>query len=114
MQIRSALLAATLLALPLAAHAQPVTGLYIGGGAGVNLMLDEPINSVTVGGVTRNVNNGNLETNAGAVGVLSLGWGFGNGVRVEIEGDYRYNGYKSISNSAGNSVSINNDNHGGN
>jgi outer membrane protein OmpA-like peptidoglycan-associated protein len=35
-------------------------------------------------------------------------------VRVEIEGDYRYNGYKSVSNSVGNSVSINNDNHGGN
>jgi OOP family OmpA-OmpF porin len=114
MQIRSALLAATLLTLPLAAQAQPVTGLYIGGGAGVNLMLDEPIKSVTVGGTTTNVNNGNLETQAGAVGVLSLGWGFGNGLRAEIEGDYRYNGYRSVSNSLGNSVSINNDNHGGN
>jgi OOP family OmpA-OmpF porin len=114
MQIRNALLAATLLALPLAAQAQPVTGLYIAGGAGVNLMLEEPINSVTVGGTTTNVNNGNLETQAGAVGVVSLGWGFGNGLRAEIEGDYRYNGYRSVSNSLGNSVSINNNNHGGN
>jgi OmpA-OmpF porin, OOP family len=97
-----------------AAQAQPVTGLYVGGGAGVNLMLDEPIKSVTAGGTTTNINNGNLETNAGAVGVLSLGWGFGNGLRAEIEGDYRYNGYKSVSNSVGNSVSINNNNHGGN
>jgi len=114
MKFRSALLAATLLALPLAAQAQPVTGLYIAGGAGVNFMLDEPINSVTVGGTTTNINNGNLETQVGAVGVVSLGWGFGNGLRAEIEGDYRYNGYRSISNSLGNSVSINNNNHGGN
>jgi OOP family OmpA-OmpF porin len=114
MRIRSALLAATVLALPFAAQAQPVTGLYVGGGAGVNFMLDEPIKSVTVGGVTTNINNGNLETNVGAVGVLSLGWGFGNGLRAEIEGDYRYNGYKSVSNSVGNSISINNNNHGGN
>jgi opacity protein-like surface antigen len=114
MQIRSALLAATLLALPLAAQAQPVTGLYIGGGAGVNFMLEEPINSVTSGGTTTTVNNGNLETQVGAVGVLSLGWGFGNGLRAEIEGDYRYNGYRSVSNSVGNSTSVNNNNHGGN
>jgi OOP family OmpA-OmpF porin len=114
MQIRRALLAATLLALPFAAQAQPVTGLYVGGGGGLNIMLDEPIKSVTVGGVTTNVNNGNLDTKVGAVGVLSLGWGFGNGLRAEIEGDYRYNGYNSISGPNGNSVSINNNNHGGN
>ena len=114
MRIRSALLAATLLALPLAAQAQPVTGLYVGGGGGLNIMLNEPIKSVTVGGKTVNVNNGNLQTSVGAAGVLSLGWGFGNGLRAEIEGDYRYNGYNSISGPSGNSVSINNNNHGGN
>ena len=37
MQLRSALLAATVLAAPFAASAQPVTGLYVGAGAGVNL-----------------------------------------------------------------------------
>jgi OmpA-OmpF porin, OOP family len=114
MQIRNALLAATIIALPLAAQAQPVTGLYIGGGAGVNIMLDEQIKSVTAGGVTSTVNNGNLQTDVGAVGVVSLGWGFGNGLRAEVEGDYRYNGYRSLSGPNGNSVSINNNNHGGN
>ena len=49
-------------------------------------MLDEPITSVTAGGTT-STTNGNLETNVGAAGVLSLGWGFGNGLRAEIEGD---------------------------
>ena len=38
MQLRSALLAATVLATPIAASAQPVTGLYVGAGAGVNIM----------------------------------------------------------------------------
>ena len=33
MQLRSALLAATVLATPVAASAQPVTGLYVGLGA---------------------------------------------------------------------------------
>jgi hypothetical protein len=80
MRIRSALLAATLLALPLAAQAQPVTGLYIAGGGGVNFMQNEDI--------TTPAGNGSIHTNTGAVGVLSLGWGFGNGLRAEVEGDY--------------------------
>jgi len=88
MQIRNALLAATIMALPLAAQAQPVTGLYIGAGVGPNLMQDETIKAAGT--------SGTLETNLGVAGVLSLGWGFGNGLRAEIEGDYRYNGLDKI------------------
>jgi OOP family OmpA-OmpF porin len=83
MRIRSALLAATLLALPLAAQAQPVTGLYVGGGAGLNLMQDE--NFKFPGG------KGALEFSPGVTALLGVGWGFGNGLRAEIEGDYRWN-----------------------
>ena len=36
MRFRRALLVATILATPLAARAQPITGLYVGAGAGVN------------------------------------------------------------------------------
>jgi len=95
MQLRNVLLAATVMALPLAAQAQPVTGLYIGAGAGVNIMQDEPINSI--GGVS--VSGVNLQTNVGATGVMSVGWGFGNGLRAEFEGDYRYNGLDKITTS---------------
>jgi outer membrane protein OmpA-like peptidoglycan-associated protein len=84
MQIRNALLAATMLALPLAAHAQPVTGLYISGGAGLNVMQDESVTFATG-------DKGKVDRDPGGVAVLSLGWGFGNGLRVEAEGDYRYN-----------------------
>lgn len=36
MTLRRTLLAATILALPLAAQAQPVSGLYVAAGAGAN------------------------------------------------------------------------------
>ena len=83
MTFRSALLAATMVALPLAANAQPIDGLYIGGGAGVNFMQQEHFK--VFGGTTA------VNPRAGFVGVLSLGWGFGNGLRAEVEGNYRYN-----------------------
>jgi len=98
MRIRNALLAATMLGLPLAAHAQPVTGLYVAGGAGGNFMQQAPIK--VFGGV--NVSGWDYDTNPGAAAVLSLGWGFGNGLRAEFEGDYRYNGLSKITTPFGN------------
>ena len=95
MQLRSALLAATVLATPIAASAQPVTGLYVGLGAGVNITQQENINGVSLGfpALTGNFlnTNGNLKGTTGFAGVLSMGWGFGNGLRAEIEGNYRDN-----------------------
>jgi OOP family OmpA-OmpF porin len=38
----------------------------------------------------------NISTNLGGVGVLSGGWGFGNGLRAELEFDYRYNGLDRV------------------
>ena len=90
MTFRSALLAATMAALPLAANAQPIDGLYIGAGAGVNLMQNERVRTTNPIGPLAP-----LDARAGAVGVLSLGWGFGNGFRMEIEGDYRYNQFRN-------------------
>jgi outer membrane protein OmpA-like peptidoglycan-associated protein len=81
-----------MLAVPVLASAQPVTGLYIGGGAGLNIMQNESVNAVG-GFATPGLK---LDTNVGATGVGSIGWGFGNGLRVELEGDYRYNGYNKV------------------
>jgi hypothetical protein len=107
MQFRNVLLAATVMALPLAAQAQPVTGLYIGAGAGGNFMLNEPIKAIDGTNVSGSGNgNANLQTNAGAVGVMSVGWGFGNGLRAEVQGDYYYNGYNKVSTDFG-SANIN-------
>ncbi len=98
MQLRSALLAATILATPIAASAQPVTGLYVGAGAGVNFTQKETINRqglpVTLGtgtGPVFGTFGGDMNGSAGFAGVVSLGWGFGNGLRAELEGNYRSN-----------------------
>jgi outer membrane protein OmpA-like peptidoglycan-associated protein len=78
MQLRSTLLAVGLLALPVAASAQPVTGLYLGAGAGYNLPENDPVAN---GGVTR--------PHGGFVGLGSVGYGLGHGFRLELEGNYR-------------------------
>ncbi|MFM7609250.1 MAG: outer membrane protein, partial [Alphaproteobacteria bacterium] len=71
------------------AQAQPVSGLYLGAGVGGNY-LDKTDVTGQAGGVT--INPGvSAEFSWGYVGVLSLGWGFGNGLRAEIEGSYRQN-----------------------
>jgi len=91
---RSPLMAATLLAtypvLCGTADAQPVTGIYIGGAGGANFLQQERIKSVLAGGVTipSQVRAG-FQT--GVVGLGSLGYGLGNGVRLELEGNYRTN-----------------------
>ena len=93
MNIKKALLAATVLALPVAAQAQPVTGFYVGAGAGINWLQESDVTpSASLGGGT-----GTADFKLGWGGVISLGYGFGNGVRVEIEGNYRTNDVDSLS-----------------
>jgi OOP family OmpA-OmpF porin len=82
MKIRNALLAATILSLPVVAHADPITGVYVGAGAGYNLMQDETL---------KGASPSNVVTQGGFVGAGSLGYGLGNGLRVELEGSYRDN-----------------------
>jgi outer membrane protein OmpA-like peptidoglycan-associated protein len=79
MSLKKALLAATILSLPIAAQAQPVTGIYIGAGAGVNFLQSAKDNGIEI------------DANTGFVGVLSVGYGFGNGLRLEVEGNFRHN-----------------------
>jgi OmpA-OmpF porin, OOP family len=87
------LLAAPLLAAPLAAKAQPVTGLYVGLGVGANWLQDQKI-ARTSTGVDRAGRK--LSYDIGGVGVGSVGWGFGNGFRVELEGNFRGNGVDKL------------------
>jgi OmpA-OmpF porin, OOP family len=100
MNYRNALVAATMLALPLAANAQPITGIYVGAGAGVNIMLDQKA-STTLGNVgLAGIGPGtHLSTRLGPAASVSLGYGLGNGLRTEIEGSYRYNTFSSPSSS---------------
>jgi OOP family OmpA-OmpF porin len=89
--------------------AEPATGWYISGVAGLNFTQDEAIKRI---GPT-SFNNVNLENNVGGVTVLGGGYGWGNGFRSEFQFNYRYNGIKSISGPAGNTVSFRNNNNGG-
>ena len=78
--------------LPLAAQAQPIQGLYLGGGIGGNYLQSTDIKGSDFGEA-----NSSADFQWGWVGVLSLGWGFGNGLRAEIEGSYRQNEVSDIS-----------------
>ena len=87
MTFRNALVAATMLAMPLAANAQPITGLYVGGEVGANILQKEKATLSFAGGT----GSSDLKTQIGPVMNLSLGYGLGNGIRAEIEGNYRNN-----------------------
>ncbi len=100
---RLALLAATCLAAPLAAptlaHAQPVTGMYVSGGVGYNIELKQELKDAVVGNQAL---SGNTHVGAqdGIMGQASFGYGFGNGFRVELEGDYYNNIFSKNPNSS--------------
>lgn len=80
MSLKKTLLAATVLSLPLAAQAQPVTGIYVGAGGGYNYRSFAQDTGIRV-----------KPEQYGEVGVASIGYGFGNGFRAEIEGNFRHN-----------------------
>lgn len=96
--MRSALLAATGLALmsmvavPTAARAQPISGLYIGAAGGAGFLQNERIRGFSPSSVTATAPSpSGMGYKTGYVGLGSIGYGFGNGVRLEIEGSYRKN-----------------------
>jgi OmpA-OmpF porin, OOP family len=102
---RLPLLTAVILGISSGVHAQqlgyPVSGLYIGAAGGFNLKGNESIKnlssnlqSLSSGLSTPNLNVG---TNIGGAAFGAIGWGFGNGLRVEAEFDYRGNSFNNLS-----------------
>src|SRR5689334_10846775 len=99
LQISGGAAAAALVSMEMAhgaADAQPVSGIYIGGGAGITDLQDQNINSVIsgpgpLGPRYVNTNGASFRSLTGFAAVGAAGWGFGNGLRVEIEGSYRNN-----------------------
>ena len=72
--------------LPSLEPAPPLTGLYIGGGAGFNWMQNQHLINAT-----GTAGNASLQSHFGFAGIGSIGWALPNGIRVELEGDYRNN-----------------------
>jgi OOP family OmpA-OmpF porin len=90
-KLKNTLLAATIIAAPLSSQAQPanpppVTGLYVSVGAGINFLMDEHL--VNAMG---NAADAKLRSRVGPAVVAAVGYGLGNGIRLELEGDYRNN-----------------------
>ena len=88
MNLRTALLAASVLAAPALAGPvwaqapQPVAGPYMSLGAGVNMKMDLDVKTPGAD---------NLQFHLGPAVVGAFGYGFGNGFRAEIEGNYYNN-----------------------
>jgi outer membrane protein OmpA-like peptidoglycan-associated protein/outer membrane protein W len=91
MKFRKMLMASSVVAglflLPIAASAQPVTGPYVSAGIGYNVMNGRETKGYAISGVETNLHERTLFKN-GFTGEASVGYGFGNGFRVELEGDY--------------------------
>ena len=88
-------LAGAALTLPTISAAQPVTGFYIGAGAGVNLVENTDVLSNRQLAAAARAQNfpttGRSSFDPGFTGVVSAGYGFGFGLRAELEGSYRQN-----------------------
>jgi outer membrane protein OmpA-like peptidoglycan-associated protein len=97
MKFRIALLAATVLAAPVvmshAANAQPVTGPYVSLGAGYNMESSQKAKNL-VGSASPNT--ARIYTHNGYDVTGAVGYGLGNGWRVELEGDYMKNGFDKM------------------
>jgi OmpA-OmpF porin, OOP family len=76
------LFAASVLVLPVAAMAQPVTGLYTNPEIGLNYLFNMSASNSAI--------HATINSDPGLAVKGSLGWGFGNGFRAEVEGNFRY------------------------
>ncbi|HET8637333.1 MAG TPA: OmpA family protein [Acidobacteriaceae bacterium] len=83
----------TLLAIPSFSEAAAIEGPYVGAAVGPNFTI-RPETTLTAPGLAPV--HRNLVENTGFAGVLSLGYGFGNGFRAEIEGNYRQNSIRQL------------------
>ena len=92
-KLRGYALTVVLLAAPVAVRAQPFQGVYVNVGAGFDLA---PQSGVTLpSGFSGS--NMQLRRDDGFAGLGSLGYAFGNGFRVELEGSFRQNGLNGLS-----------------
>jgi outer membrane protein OmpA-like peptidoglycan-associated protein len=97
MQLRSALLAASILALPAAALAQPVVGPYVSLGAGVDLFQDQSVKNASLPALGLSSQTfGHISYDADYAVNGAVGWGLGNGLRLEATGDYLHGDINKI------------------
>ncbi len=89
MRLRSFLLTSALTFAPVVASATTISGLYVDGGAGYNLVQDQHVHANTPANGDA-VSKFTVHHGTGFTGFGAVGWGFGNGLRVEAEGLYNF------------------------
>ena len=101
MKFRVALLVASMMTAPLMAAAQPVTGPYISLGAGLDYLMEQSLKGQSRAILSPSIGD-KLGTNVGGIGSLAVGYGLGNGLRLELQGDFSsaklYKGNSTTSN----------------
>jgi OmpA-OmpF porin, OOP family len=95
MKLRLALAAATCLALPVMAHAQPVTGPYVSLEGGTSIANPTGFENRTVG------TSGKAYFRNSYAFASSVGYGFGDGFRVELAGNFYRNTVHKFSYNSG-------------
>ncbi len=85
MKFRSALLVASVLSAPVAALAQPVTGPYVSLGVGLDYLLDQNVRGDSQ---AYTAGRDKLTNNVGGIASGAIGYGLGNGIRIELQGDW--------------------------
>jgi OOP family OmpA-OmpF porin len=93
MRFRSAIIATAFLATPVVAMAQPITGLYIGAGAGLHIPQNPDVTTYGRGFGTGRVQ---LNEGYGFNSNVAVGYGIGNGFRFEIEGNFARSDTRSV------------------
>lgn len=91
------ILFAGLCLVPAVGWAQPVTGPYVSLGGGVNVQQNEIVAPSPFPRFPANIN---YKFDVGAAGQASIGWGLGNGLRLDVEGDFIVDHVRGVSNTA--------------
>lgn len=100
MKLRTAVITtAFLCSVSAAALAQQTSGLYLGLGGGANFARDADVSG---GGISTET-----QFDTGWAGIGSVGYGFGNGLRLEFEAGYRDNDIDGVSGVSGAGGSVN-------
>ncbi len=102
--MRTTMLATLAVTAPSLASAQQITGLYIGGALGYNYLQDVSGSVDKLPGRSSPPLSSNAPVTigfgGGFAGLAAIGYGVGNGVRLELEGSYRSNGQSTTGKNA--------------
>ena len=107
-RLRSFLLTSALTFAPAVASATTISGLYVDGGSGYNEVQDQHVHANSPYANSPAVQKFSVNHGTGFAGFGAVGWGFGNGLRVEAEGLYNFshNSYTSYTRDNTNNVDV--------